>query len=241
MYNFDFEENEKWKRALDLTNAVWKVVDISVNSNSLKNKIKDLSQDLLILYTSYISDTSKNNEEILLNNIDSIIALLSLAQKTSALKEINFLILKNEYKKIRFDIYSKLEHRKLLDSDNLKGIDNKIEKTDTPIIKDIKRFKEEKAPIESETEILIKHNKERELKYHGNNNNNSGLNERQEKLMRLFKENQNGNIKLRDLKKFFPSITDRTLRTDLKGLCDKGFILRSEGRGQGSFYNLVRK
>ncbi|MBI3671402.1 hypothetical protein HY249_01245 [Candidatus Azambacteria bacterium] len=226
MYNFDFEENTKWQRALDLTHAVWKVLDLSVESDLLRDKIKDLSSEILTKYTAYLSEDESNGSEIVLS-IDSLIALLSLAQKTSHIREINFLILKNEYKKIRFYIASKLES-KSLDQANERSISKKMEGESRPAEKKNENANARSAKKEEKKEIEF----EEDVKE---------LTDRQEVIMKFFNSNQSKRLRLKEAKKFFPSYTDRTIRNDLKSLCEIGVIARSQGRGQGSFYYLERK
>ncbi len=233
MYNFDFEENSKWQKALDLTHAVWKVVDVSLESNLLKNKIKDLSSDILTKYTAYISEN--NYDESMTKSIDSLIALLSLAQKTSNIREINFLILKNEYKKIKFYISSKLEISQIsqIGDESKREVIEKDVKTKIDKIK-----KSHDSPHQEKSSANTnKNNYPKTFKFE-NSKPNTKINERQEVIINFFKEGKNEKIRLKDVKKLFPNYTDRTIRNDLKGLCNMGVVLRSNGKGQGSFYYL---
>ena len=240
MYNFDFEENTKWQKVLDLTHAVWKVVDLSVESNVLKNKIKDLASEILTKYTGYVSNENIN-EDAMIRLIDDLLALLSLAQKTSNLREINFLILKNEYKKIKFYMLSDAETNKL----------NGKRESEPPVSRETEEIKEEvkKERYESNPTESFKKDFDNEevsftketFKAEPAETKENKLSDRQEIIMNFFKERRDEKVRLRDVKKFFPKYTDRTIRNDLKGLCDAKLILRSDGRGQGSFYYLNRK
>ena len=102
----DFEKTENWDKLLDLTHTVWRVVDLTTDNDFLRTRIKQSSCDILAQYPVAISEYK--GAENLIKNINTHIALLSLAQKVSRSKEINFLILKNEYKKIIFSLSQKL-------------------------------------------------------------------------------------------------------------------------------------
>jgi len=67
----------------------------------------------------------------------------------------------------------------------------------------------------------------------------AGLNERQEKIMKYFQENDEA--RLADLIKLFPDVSEKTVRNDLNGLVALGKISRRGSMGSGSFYKAVRK
>lgn len=241
MYNFDFEENEKWKKTLDLTHAVWRVVDLCVENDILKNKIKELSSEILSSYTVYVSEHEENIEQKILRDIDSLIALLSLAQKTNYIKEINFLILKNEYKKIKFYLRSSMDSKELTAQQERKhtievpqenkvsqktAVSDNIEKPAQGKISDENKIKNNHPRIEiaDERKVTI-----------------DNLNHRQEMLLKLFQNRKDSQVRLKDIMQSFPDFTDRTIRNDLKILCEIKALARSNGRGQGSFYYLIRK
>jgi hypothetical protein len=251
MYNFDFEENEKWKKILELTHAVWKVSDMSLEDQVLKNKIKDISNNILVSYTNHISKEENGEEREIIFFIDSLIALLSLAQKISSLREINFLILKNEYKKIKFALLARLESKQLNQRINLEAEEIKKEKT----IDSSERIFEsdnagknitEKNPREDKAGVQNKKVKTAESKPKAKQKKevsgyvNKNLNQREGMLLNFFKVRKEQQIRLKDVKKLFPKVTDRTIRNDLKDLCNKGFIERSQSKGQGSFYYLTK-
>lgn len=224
MYNFDFEENEKWKKTLDLTHAVWRVADLCVENDILKNKIKELSSGILSSYTVYVSEYEENIEQKILRDVDSLIALLSLAQKTNYIKEINFLILKNEYKKIKFYLRSSMDSKELTAQQERKPAvaasqENKVS---------------QKSVIGNHIEKPMQENALGKV-------TSTNLNHRQEMLLKLFQNRKDSQVRLKDIMQSFPDFTDRTIRNDLKTLCEIKALARSNGRGQGSFYYLIRK
>src|SRR3989344_8264003 len=90
----DFEKTQQWGSLLDLTYAVWRVCDMTIDNEFLKTRIKQNATDIL---SSYASTQSRHAQmQKIADQVNAQIALLSLAQKVSSAKEINFVILKNE-------------------------------------------------------------------------------------------------------------------------------------------------
>ena len=67
----------------------------------------------------------------------------------------------------------------------------------------------------------------------------STLNDRQEKILKYFRENKNI-LKLADLLNLFPDINEKTVRNDLMYLIQNGKISR-QGVGNGSHYQILEK
>ena len=93
----DFEGVESWQRLLELTQATWRVADSAIENEMLKNKVKQAAMEILAQYPNFLDDAAISD---FYRNINSQIALLSLAQRLSNSQGINFLVLKSEYKKI---------------------------------------------------------------------------------------------------------------------------------------------
>lgn len=68
----------------------------------------------------------------------------------------------------------------------------------------------------------------------------SALNSRQQKIVDYFSKSIEEKIRLKDITESFKNIPPRTLRQDLKDLCDNGLLARN-GFGPGSFYLLLKK
>lgn len=66
------------------------------------------------------------------------------------------------------------------------------------------------------------------------------LNSRQQKILDYFQKTTEEKNHLKDISKELKFIHPRTLRQDLKCLCDNGHLLRT-GSGPGSFYSFVKK
>ena len=216
----DFEKTENWDKLLDLTHTVWRVVDLTTDNDFLRTRIKQSSCDILAQYPVAISEYK--GAENLIKNINTHIALLSLAQKVSRSKEINFLILKNEYKKIIFSLSQKL-------------LTERQEATVTDIEPAVSREPQKPAfPAQQRSPATSMPKKEKEDPF-------AALNDRQAKIVQLFQRKKYDKLKLKDITGIFPGLTDRTIRNDLRDLCSKKIVSRSEGFGQASFYTLVRR
>ena len=65
------------------------------------------------------------------------------------------------------------------------------------------------------------------------------LTEREKKIYQFFSEKKGGiRSGLKEIAQVFPDLTDRTVRNDLRALCIKKLVVRSDGHGQASFYKL---
>lgn len=221
-FNRDFEKTENWNKLLDLTHTVWRVADLTIESDFLKARIKQSSCDILMLYPNAIFE--RKGVDDLVKNINTHMAVLSLAQKVSRSKEINFLILRNEYKKIIFSL-----SQKLLDERSDMTVGNVTSVAVEPVAAD----ENEAGKPPSPTPVIVK----KSVKEDPINN----LNERQAKIVQFFQKKKLDKVKLKDITQFFPSLTDRTIRNDLKDLCEKRIVSRTDGHGQASFYYLIRK
>ena len=236
----DFEKTENWDKLLDLTHTVWRVVDLTTDNDFLRTRIKQSSCDILAQYPVAISEYK--GAENLIKNINTHIALLSLAQKVSRSKEINFLILKNEYKKIIFSLSQKLltERQGATVTDIEPAVSAESgespRSSSAPAPSASRRQADEGrvAPSEALREGRAAPKKEKEDPF-------SALNDRQAKIVQFFQKKKSDKLKLRDITGIFPGLTDRTIRNDLKDLCSKKIVSRSDGFGQASFYTLVRK
>ena len=218
----DFEKTENWDKLLDLTHTVGGGVYLTTDNDFLRTRIKQSSCDILAQYPVAISEYK--GAENLIKNINTHIALLSLAQKVSRSKEINFLILKNEYKKIIFSLSQKL-------------LTERQEATVTDVEPESAVPAEPNKPpdqAQQRSPHVPVMKKEKEDPFFA-------LNDRQAKIVQLFQKKKSDKLKLKDITGIFPGLTGRTIRNDLKDLCSKKIVCRSEGFGQASFYTLVRK
>ncbi len=145
--------------------------------------------------------------------------MLSLAQRLSNSQGINFLVLKSEYKKI-----NRLKRqRDEAETENIKD--------------DAPAAPRQVNAVKIEKEIHIKTNSQAVKK--NTVSASTDLNIRQTKIIQIFKKQKTDKIQLKDIIRFFPDLTDRTIRNDLKSLCDKKIVSRIGNYGPSSFYKLA--
>lgn len=209
----DFEGIESCQRLLELTQATWRVADLAIENEMLKNKVKQIAMDILAQYPNFLDDVAASD---FYRNINSQIALLSLAQRLSNSQGINFLVLKSEYKKI---------------NRNLPAITSKPVNT---IKEEVKTEREVPSTPPVKVNLSVVKNNTVQT------TTPQDLNIRQAKIIQIFKKQKTDKIQLKDVIRFFPDLTDRTIRNDLKSLCDKKIVLRIGNYGPSSFYKLAK-
>lgn len=221
----DFEKTQQWGSLLDLTYAVWRVCDIAIDNEFLKTRIKQNAADILSLYARTKSRNAQTSE--IYDQVNVQIALLSLAQRVSSAKEINFVILKNEYKKFN----AVLSYNTAISRDDEKRFEPSVEKKASPVFE--REYNETKEQSILKPIVSVKKSIKETVQ-------ETALNDRQVKIVQFFNKSKELKIKLKDIAQFFPNLTDRTIRNDLKDLCNRRIIGRSEGFGQASYYYLIK-
>lgn len=107
---------------LKLTNTAYKVIDFFPESDPLKNRAKDKAlaiMDNLVLIneaSGWASFQKEKTKAHLLEDIDMLLGYFWIAKSQGWLNSVNFLIIANEYEKIRKDIESLTELTKKLSS-----------------------------------------------------------------------------------------------------------------------------
>lgn len=262
----DFEKTDQWHKLLELTYAAWRVADIAIENEFLKGKVKQTAAEILVDYPNAIGDRKKMED--LLSRIRSQRALLSLAQKTSNSRELNFTILKNEYHKISIVVVQLMpseaptEHQYRLsknesaDSSNMTAATRRHAGMEgakgSPVAFDAEASQKHERTASDVREV---HRAERVRGEHVESvgvrsaervevqraERVEALTDRQKKIFQFFSKRKGDKIRLKEIAQVFPDLTDRTVRNDLRDLCTKKYIVRSDGHGQASFYKLGSK
>lgn len=236
----DFEKTDQWHKLLELTYAAWRVADIAIENEFLRSKVKQTAAEILVDYPNALGDRKKMED--LLSRIRSQRALLSLAQKTSNSRELNFTILKNEYHKIgtvvvqlmppaaatepRHHVPKKeavdassviATHRPMSAESGKETVPQKQQEKEVGDAGEMQRIERVAVQRSERAEVLT---------------------DRQKKIFQFFSKRKGEKIRLKEIAQVFPDLTDRTVRNDLRDLCTKKYIVRSDGHGQASFYKL---
>ncbi|MBI5913319.1 DeoR family transcriptional regulator [Candidatus Azambacteria bacterium] len=242
----DFEKTDQWHKLLELTYAAWRVADIAIENEFLKSKVKQTAAEILVEYPNALGNRMKMEE--LSSRIRSQRALLSLAQKTSNSRELNFTILKNEYHKIGTVV------TQLMPPVATEQHHYGVPKKGAPVLSESAGWRRSYKTQSSEAigRVAAESQKQQEKVVDNMVEVRSAerpethraersevLTERQKKIFQFFSKRKGEKIRLKEIAQVFPDLTDRTVRNDLRDLCTKKLIVRSDGHGQASFYKLV--
>lgn len=240
----DFEKTDQWHKLLELTYAAWRVADIAIENDFLKNKVKQTAAEILVEYPNALGDRKKMEE--LFSRIRSQRALLSLAQKASDLRELNFTILKNEYHKMGTVVVQLMpsaeQHHNTPKKEVSASRDTVAPAFDARTIHrhaDAESVKEEASQRQQEKETEKTRGARISERPEAHRTERvEVLTEREKKIYQFFSKRKGDKIRLKEIAQVFPDLTDRTVRNDLRALCMKKLVVRSDGHGQASFYKL---
>ena len=212
---------------IKLTNTVYKVLEFFPESDPLKNRAKDKAlaiMDNLILINETSGWASFQKEKIkvsLLEDIDALLGYLWIAKNQNWLSAANFLILSNEYEKIR--------------SENAPVIELKQSPP-----QEIKTQAQPKGYPESvlSTKETIKKSASSYVNVSEHQNlPTREVTARQKKILEFLKSNEKAQVM--DLQATIGNITKRTIRRDLEELLEMGKITRL-GEFNQVFYKISK-
>lgn len=212
------------EKILKLTNAVYKVLEFFPESDPLKHRAKDKALSVMENVSALAGIdgwSSFQNEKVKLqiaDDIDILLGYLWIAKTQGWLNSMNYLIISNEYEKIRKNIKPYIELTKKIPFDF-----NKMETV--PVEQKVEQ------KFEPKEEIKIKEKKEVAVKKILDNK----LTLRQEKIISYLAKNSKAQVM--DLQKVLPSITKRTIRRDLDDLLKMNKIIRM-GEFNQVFYKI---
>lgn len=213
---------------LKLTNTVYKVLEFFPESDPLKNRAKDkalvIMEHLTLInegpgapfgscpgWASFHNPMGTSKVKVqLLENIDIFLSYLWIGKTQGWLNSVNYLVIANEYEKIRKEIESTTELTKRLPG---MGLSEQMEASEAPQIGAMPVFenveeKKEDAPTQLNQDIKIEFI----------------ISDRQSKILEFLSKNEKAQVM--DLKTILPDITKRTIRRDLDELLQAGKIVR---------------
>ncbi len=248
----DFSDDKAWKRAFELALAVWRVSSFTEAESG--DKFKDMSREMLKrklrkLASEIISDlapksvfdghTEEKSKAIFesVRKIESLRAYLRLVQNLKLTKEINCQVLDKEYRLLKEELLKEalvVAKNKEIPYPSLRGVPSEaggrrsnlgIAALPSAARNDII----EEAVTRNDTPSLL--SRGRSPKQAPNTGNG-----RLGKIVNYIQDNKVAQLK--EVLKFFPEYSEKTIRNDLKALCGRNFIERL-GNGAGSCYRLV--
>ena len=218
------------EKFLELTNAVYKVLEFFPESDPLKSRAKDKAlviMEHLVLINETSGWTSFNKEKVkvqLLEDIDMFLGYLWIGKSQGWLNSVNFLIISNGYEKIKKEIGLAIGPS-IEFTQKLPGLNGEVAQAEPktlpdPILNNIGTKKEE-VPISFNLSDR-------------QNPLTREVTARQRKILDFLKSNEKAQVM--DLQKILPDITKRTIRRDLDELLEVGKITR-----EGDFNQVVYK
>jgi len=191
------------EKFLKLTNAVYKVLEFFPESDPLKNRAKDkalaIMENLVLINetSGWVSFQKEKVKVQLLEDIDVLLGYLFIAKSQGWLNSINFLIISNEYEKIKKDLPASVAPKVL------------------------------RAGIEPGTQIapkIVLNNEEGANKRDASSSFIKELSVRQKIIIEFLSKNEKAQVM--DLQAVLPNVTKRTIRRDLDELLLIGKITR---------------
>ncbi|MEK7664582.1 MAG: DeoR family transcriptional regulator [Patescibacteria group bacterium] len=240
---------------IKITNEAYKILDFFPESDPLKNKAKKTAlsvMESLILSGNWrikkdnwtpIKDILQENKEKLLKKtleeIEILLSFFKLGKLQGWISDSNFLIIYNEYEKIKEEVFQYLPKYQLPLRENFKEILKEEiinDKTEASFKKD-ELFATVFLPpdkTEEPKQNLIP-DKLSGAKEKESANLENIISERQKKIIKFLEENKKAQVM--DLKKVLKDVTKRTIRRDLDDLLKKGNIVRV-GEWNQVFYQI---
>lgn len=229
-----------------ITNTVYKMLEFFPESEPLKNRAKEkalsIMENLILLekrksgegewvsLKEYLQGTQEKPPNDLSEDIEILLSFLKLGKFQGWISDANFLIICNEYEKIKKEI--EIDPHP---SYNKSPVIEILKKINTSNKEESQRMEAELPPIkveESKPPLLI--NKPTEDKEKKQKNQNI-FSERQNEILKFLKKNKKAQVM--DLKKVLNDVTKRTIRRDIDDLLKKGSIVRV-GEWNQVFYQI---
>jgi hypothetical protein len=219
--------NEKF---LKLTNAVYKVLEFFPESDPLKNRAKDkalIIMDSLILVNENSGWASFQKEKIkvqLLEDIEILLGYLWIGKTQKWLNSVNYIIIANEYEKIRNEM-APIVTPVIPDKSPEEYFDGELvgepKLTDNPELDD------------KEGDILNGINIDLPVQTGRQSPPSHEVTARQSKIIEYLSKNEKAQVM--DLQTVLPDITKRTIRRDLDDLLESGKVIRTGDFNQVSY------
>jgi len=205
------------KKLSDLTLAVYRVTGLFPEGEASAHRIRERAIEILEDLTFYgtVRDKDVSGKKDFLHTaqakIHILFGLFKIVRSQGFVKELNFDILEWEYREIVNFIENELQEGKSFIGDqDFKNGEGAIEE-------EVYKIENGIQPNESLADLL------------------AGLTERQRQLLGFFKNS--GSARLKEVVGLFPAVGEKTIRNDLKTLCER-HVLKLNGKAPQSYYSL---
>lgn len=252
-------DNRKiWNNIFQLSQAVFRVTHLFPKDEILKRHLRGRITE--ILYQSSPIFGSKNYENMI-KEIHDFRSLLFTSKNCNFVNEKNLIVLIRESEDL-IDILDQKNREIYIQAQDQNNALQEVNFGRKIILQNHQNFSHNLAVASvEEKEFLIKKSAPKmsaqplptsikkvalQVQVPTENSRNSSmigfsvLNSRQQKIVDYFNKSMEEKIRLKDIVEGFKNFPPRTLRQDLKVLCDNEF-LDHNGFGPGSFYSLIKK
>ncbi len=226
-------QKEQASDGTKITNAVYKILDFLPEGDPLKNKAKEKALAILenvtlisstdgwVSLKSYLSADRAKASVQLLNDIEVLQNYLKVGRHQGWIDNVNFLILTNEYDKIKSKISFPKEVIMLADIS-------------------YNQIKEGAESVKNKQEFSVKNNQAANIETLAVGQGlvqEEEYSKRQEKILQILSEREKAQVS--DFIKELPNITKRTVRRDLDDLLKRSKIVRV-GEWNQVFYQIPK-
>lgn len=225
-----------WENIFQLSQAIFRVTHLFPKDEILRRHLREKITE--ILYQSSQSFGGKNHEN-LTKEIHDFRSYLFTAKNCNFVDEKNIVILIRECENLleKLDEFSqeKIQNDVIAINPPIGGVEKQLQQFHIDSISH--PFPQSHILIPSASGRI---NLRSKLPTSTPDQSDIGFflpNQRQQKILDYFKKNSKEKIRLKDVADEFRNITSRTVRGDLRDLCDNGHLVRN-GIGAGSFYHL---
>ena len=229
----NFRNKTMHEKHLKLTNALYKISEFFPESDPLKNRVKDRAlsiMDNLVLINKNNGWASFQEEKVkinILDDIDILLGYLWIAKYHGWINSVNYLILINEYEKLRNSIKPIVE---LTRSEIPAPKENKnINQNNAPNSFISQQNTTGQKPLDDKSEVPQESTQKPPASVLNTTeanvaSNSFDISSRQEKILEFI--NRNEKAQVMDLKTVLPDVTKRTIRRDLDELLLTGKVTR---------------
>lgn len=243
------------QQVFNITAALYKVTERLSVDEPLRNRLRERGVELMMIVQDVFSGKTVNSDiqAILKQEIDNICFLLEFGRFCTSINPTNFSVLVQSYQslwrvidniiKISLESSSEESLQKLLS-----GINDPVDAKIKPAQKMSPESGTEVQEVKKETsDTMINHEKSEMVGEKISNQNGAGDKNffgkqlvRQQKIISILEEKSLNEFQLKDVLNEFPNFNEKTVRNDLKVLCESG-ILERNGAGRSSVYKVIRQ
>ena len=228
------------KQVFNTTAALYKVTQKLPETEPLRQRLREKGVDLLSLVQDVFSGKIFNSDvqNILKQEFENMGMLLEFGRFYSNINPVNFSVLIQSYDALWRKIESALDYYANGGYDE--SLQELISGIKDPLDEGVKSIPApEKAPTPKKeiTPKIQSVKKERVERRYDSQPIGAKQAVRQEQIIKILSQKSISQFQLKDILGEFPQFNEKTVRNDLKVLCESGILVR-EGAGRSSVYKI---